>query len=321
MAFSTLVRLLEQEVVGAESLAFDTFGRLYAGDASGRLVRSGPDGSHPHTFADTGGRPLGLDFDLDGNLIVADALLGLLSVSPTGDITPLADEESGLKLGFTNDVAVGSDGRMFFTDSSSKHGPGNVLEEIMEHRPHGRLLVYDPESRSVHRLLDGLYFPNGVALNSDNSFVLVVETTAYRVSRYWLHGPRAGQSDIFIDNLPGFPDGISSDGRGGFWLAIYEPRNTLLDATMSWPSLRRILLPILRLLDVKPVRHGFVLGLDCDGRVLHNLQDPSGAYAPITSVVQYGDQLYLGSLTMNGIGKIAISGSTAPIDGTRGCLD
>jgi hypothetical protein len=36
----------------------------------------------------TDGRPLGIDFDLDGNLIVADAFRGLLSISnETGAMT------------------------------------------------------------------------------------------------------------------------------------------------------------------------------------------------------------------------------------------
>ena len=30
-----------------------------------------------------------------------------------------------------------------------------------------------------------------------------------------------GESEVFAGNLPGFPDGVSSDGRGGFWLALF----------------------------------------------------------------------------------------------------
>lgn len=52
-------------------------------------------------------------------------------------------------------------------------------------------------------------------------FVLVNETYRYRIVRYWLKGPKAGTHEVFIDNLPGFPDNISSNRKGTFWLALF----------------------------------------------------------------------------------------------------
>jgi hypothetical protein len=52
-------------------------------------------------------------------------------------------------------------------------------------------------------------------------------------------------------------------------------------------------------------RYGFVLGLDEDGNVIHNLQDPSGDhYAGISSVVRRGNTLYLGSLLEDAVGRL-----------------
>ena len=48
----------------------------------------------------------------------------------------------------------------------------------------GTLLKYDQRTKKVTLLLRGLSFSNGVALNKDNDFVLVTETTAARVKRY-----------------------------------------------------------------------------------------------------------------------------------------
>ena len=64
---------------GPEDVAVDSLGRIYGGLQDGRIVRMTPDGAAAETFADTGGRPLGLAFDGAGNLIVADAFKGLLS--------------------------------------------------------------------------------------------------------------------------------------------------------------------------------------------------------------------------------------------------
>src|SRR6185503_6532612 len=73
-----------------EDVAVDADGRIYGGFEDGRIMVLQPDGTQPRVFANTGGRPLGLIFDQSGNLIVADAIKGLLSVSKTGEVKELA---------------------------------------------------------------------------------------------------------------------------------------------------------------------------------------------------------------------------------------
>ena len=58
-------------------------------------------------------------------------------------------------------------------------------------------------------------------------------------------------------------------------------------------------------LQPQPINHSFVLGIDEDGKVVHNLQYKADeSYSPITSVKQYENYLYFGSLTHAGWGKI-----------------
>ena len=82
---------------GPEDVALDAEGKIYAGFEDGRIVVLKPDGTEPRVFANTGGRPLGLIFDQQGNLIVADAIKGLLSVSKAGEVKVLATEAEGIK--------------------------------------------------------------------------------------------------------------------------------------------------------------------------------------------------------------------------------
>src|SRR5439155_11418475 len=89
-----------------EDVALDSRDRLYSGAADGRIFRFQPDGTHPEVFANTGGRPLGLIFDHDGNLIVADANKGLLSISSNGAISVLTTEAEGIPFRCTNDLDV-----------------------------------------------------------------------------------------------------------------------------------------------------------------------------------------------------------------------
>lgn len=51
---------------------------------------------------------------------------------------------------------------------------------LLEGEATGRLLRYDPSSKTTHVLLDGLVFPNGVQLSRDQTFILFTETTNCR---------------------------------------------------------------------------------------------------------------------------------------------
>lgn len=301
---AAIERLGSGSGLAPEDVAADAAGRIYGGMEDGRIVRLGADGSDPEVFADTGGRPLGLAFDAAGRLIVADAYRGLLSIAPDGTIRRLAVGADERRFRLTNDVDIAPDGTIYFTDASDRFSLDDYVMDLMEARPNGRLLAYDPRTGDVRTVLWPLYFANGVAVSADGTFVLVVETGRYRVLRQWIRGPRSGESEIFIDNLPGFPDGISSDGRGVFWLALVSPRNPLIDFLMPHPLMRKILARLPQRLQPGPKRYSFVLGLDRSGRVIHNLQDPSGGFAQISSVERHGDDLYFGSLVEDAIGRL-----------------
>ncbi|MFL6713246.1 MAG: SMP-30/gluconolactonase/LRE family protein [Sulfurifustis sp.] len=307
-------RLAEGAGVGPETIAIDAQGNIYGGMVDGRIIRVRPDGSGVATFADTGGRPLGLDFDTRGNLIVADGRKGLLAITPDGKITVLATEHGGVKFGFTDDVDIGRDGTIYFSDASHKFDVAHYTQDLLEHRANGRLLAYDPTTRTTKLLLDGLYFANGVAVSPDQSFVLVNETSKYRVRRLWLSGPRAGQNEVFIENLPGFPDGISSNGAGVYWLALAAPRNPDLDAMLPKPFMRKVLARLPQRLAPQPKCHAFVLGLDTNGKVVQNLQDPECKhFGFVTAVTEHNGYLYLGSLLQTAIGRVALNESSGAI--------
>ncbi|MCL7411868.1 MAG: SMP-30/gluconolactonase/LRE family protein [Methanosarcinaceae archaeon] len=273
----------------------------------GRILRFEADGSRYEVFADTKGAPLGLQFDAAGNLVVCDSYKGLLSVTPDGSITVLSTEQGGVPFRLTDDVDIAADGTIYFSDASFKFSAKEYMADLMEHRPNGRLLAYDPGSNSTRLVLDKLYFANGVAVSPDQSFVLVAETGKYQVKRYWLTGPKSGDSDIFIDNLPGFPDGISSNGKDTFWLALIQGPESRkdMDSVLPQPFIRKILMRLPESANA-PKNDGFVLGLDIEGNVIHNLQDPSGSYVQITSVVEHDKMLYLGSLVEDAIGRLPV---------------
>jgi len=290
-----------------EDVALDADGKIYGGFEDGRIVVLQPDGTQPRVFAETHGRPLGLAFDRSGNLIVADAIKGLLAVSKAGEVKVLATEADGEKFGCLNDLDVGADGTIYFTEASKKFPMSQFTNDLLEHQPNGRLLAFDPGSQKPRTVLRDIYFANGVAVSPDQSFVLVAETGRYRVRRLWLSGPKTGQNDIFIDNLPGFPDGISSNGRDGFWLALVSPRQALFDRMLPHPFLRRVVARLPKFLQPAPRRYSFVLGLDTQGRVIDNLQNGSpDCYSQIANVVERNGILYFGSIGEDSIGRFSL---------------
>ncbi|MFP5306947.1 MAG: SMP-30/gluconolactonase/LRE family protein [Gammaproteobacteria bacterium] len=307
-ALKPIERVAEDVGRGPEGIAIDAAGRIYAGYDDGRVMMFDREGGNGVVLANTGGRPLGLSFGPRGGVLVADARKGLLLVGGSGAQQLLAVEAEGVPFRFTDDVDNMRNGaKVYFSDASSRFGIHDVMADIIEHRGNGRLLEYDFDTQSTRVLLRDLQFANGVAVGPDDAYVLVSETGAYRVRRYWLKGEKAGTSDIFIDNLPGFPDNISYNGKDRFWLALYAPRNPTLDALAPDPFLRKLVFRLPAFLQPGPAKHSWVLALDLDGKVAANLQYAgSGAYAPITSVRESDGTLYFGSLTEPAIGRMAL---------------
>ena len=141
-------------------------------------------------FATVGGRPLGMAVDSDGRLIVTNHGIGLQAVSPAGEVTLLTDSAGGEPIRFANDVVIADDGAVYFSDSNARFNnaslpglPSHSLYDFLEGRPRGRLLRYDPVTRSTTVLLSGLYFPNGIVVTADQRSLLVAESTRYRITR------------------------------------------------------------------------------------------------------------------------------------------
>jgi YD repeat-containing protein len=294
------------QIDGPEDVAVDSAGRMIGGTHDGKLVRVSLTGAI-EVFADTGGRPLGLAWDGAGNLIVADAIKGLLSVDEAGAVSTLTTAAGGIPLGFTDDVDVAADGTIYFTDATTKFHYGDHIFDMLEAQPYGRLLRYHPKTKQTELLLDGLHFANGVALSQGEDFVLVVETYRHRIRRYWLKGEQTGHSDIFVHNLPGYPDGVSSNRRGIFWVAMYTLRNPSADWLAPRPFLKKVLSRLPRFMWPKPKAYGLVLALDDDGAIVQSLHDQGGQQvASISSVQEHLGYLYLGSLTAPQLARVQI---------------
>ena len=302
----SMEKLYTDHCIGCEDLVPNADGTIYAGDIKGniKLLNEGD----AEILTNTGGRPLGMDMDTVRNLlIIADSDKGLLSWDGT-KLEVLSTSSDGLDMKLTDDVDVGPDGRYYFSDASSKYGYHETMLDIMEHGGHGRLCVYDPETGKTSTLLSGLQFANGVATSADSTYLLINETGLFSVRKYWLKGPKAGQDEVILGNMPGFPDNISRGKDGIYWLTLINPRTEDLQSLSANTFLKELIVKIPALTaSAVPEPYGFILGINGDGEIVYNYQDDNPKLLEITSVQQYNNELYFGSLTDNGIGQMTIN--------------
>ena len=293
--------------IGPEDLALGKDGNVYFALLSGDIKFLDNQGQI-QSWVNTDGRPLGIEFDQQGNLLVADAFKGLLSISANGDITTLVESVEGIDINYADDVDVASNGKIYFSDASSKfhakeYGTyGASLLDINEHGGHGRIIEYNPETKTSTVLAQGINFANGVTLSHDEQFVLFNETGTYRVMRLALNGDHRGQLEIVIDNLPSFPDNIARGNNGVYWLGLVSPRSKPLDMLSNSPSLRKVIQRLPEFLRPKAQHYGHIIAINDAGEVVFNLQDPKGIYGHTTGALEVNDKLYVSSLHDTALG-------------------
>jgi sugar lactone lactonase YvrE len=282
---------------GAEDVLVLPDGRVLTGVVDGRVIALTPDGQSTQVVGETGGRPLGLEWHPDGWVVVCDADRGLLRLDlDTGAVSDLVTGYDGTPFRFCNNAAVAADGTIFFSDSSTRFGIEHWRAELLEHSETGRLFRRAPDGR-VDLLAIDLSFPNGVALAADESFVAFAETASYRVRRYWLNGPGTGQVDSFVDDLPGFPDNLSTGSDGLVWVAVAAPR----DPTLDWllpraPALRKAVWAVPEQLQPKAKQRFLVLAYDSAGALVHAFAGERPGFHLATGVREKDGRLWLGSL-------------------------
>jgi sugar lactone lactonase YvrE len=287
--------------MGAEDVVVSADGIVLTGTEDGAIWALDPATGSTRRVADTGGRPLGLEVLDDDHLVVCDATRGLLKVYPaTGDVEVLLDLVDGRPMQFCNNAAVAADGTIWFSDSSLHYGVERWKDDFVQDTASGRLLRRDPDG-GVSVVLDGLRFANGVALASDESYVAVAECRGRTVVRLWLTGPRAGERDHLVTDLPGYPDNISRGSDGLIWVTIASPVDGLVERLGSAPmALRKAVTRIPAALQPKPAHTIRVQAYDDDGRLVHDIDLAQPADGPgfhmVTGVREHDGRVWMGSL-------------------------
>lgn len=303
---------------GPEDVILDRSGNIYCGVRTGDIIRIPHDDfANPEVFAHIGGYPLGMAFDKNDNLIVCVGGMGLYGVQPDGEVYKLTDETNrsvfsiidDSRLRLADDLDIAPDGKIYFSEATVRYEMHSWDLDGLEGRGNGRIICYDPATGKTRTILKNLVFPNGICMTHDGSSFLFAETWSCRISRYWYGGPKAGTVEVFMDNLPGYPDNINRASDGHFWLAFAGMRSPVFDLAMEMPDFRRRMVKQIAKDEwlSANINSGCVVKFNINGEILDVLWDSGGESHPmITSMREHEGWLYLGGISNNRIGRYRV---------------
>ena len=223
---------------------------LYFTTRRGDIARLELDSGEVSTVRAPGNRANGMALGLDGRLVVCEQgsrgqHARISAVDPaSGEAETIVDEWRGLHFNSPNDVAVRSDGSIWFTDPSYGY--------LQHFKPEPELGDYvyrfEPATGRLAVVADSFEKPNGIAFSPDERVLYVTDSGAnqeegsfyvhlpHHVKAFDVrHGRHLANERLFCVVSPGFPDGLECDSAGRVYVSsasgvqVYSPAGDLID--------------------------------------------------------------------------------------------
>jgi len=189
-------------------------------------------------LASSGSTIHALSFDSSPSVVRrCPATVSALAVSPAGELA-VALESGKLSLG-GQDIALpdgvgcitalafAADGSLWLTNGSSRHGPADWAVDLMEKNACGAVWKSDAGLQGWRKIVGGLAWPNGAL--PDETGAVVSESWRHRLIRIDADN---GRVTPIVSSLPGYPARLSPTPDGGAWLALFAPRNRLIELVL-----------------------------------------------------------------------------------------
>jgi Strictosidine synthase len=326
---------------GPETVVFGNDGSMYILSEDANLVKIhdlqpvAEDGvtiqASATIVADLGmGRPLGGRFTPKGNtLYIGDSVLGLTRIQNIKDrkskleiVARTVVDRHGIStpILYADDVTIGpKTGKVYFTDATDlaprrqySFEPWGTLPasklDLARGKAMGRILQYDPHTDTTTILAQNLRFANGIAVDKDETYLIVAETFGINLWKYHLSN---GTMEVLVASrdLPGYVDGVDCSWTTGLCYAVMP--SATVPAHFFWNSLpmkgsqllRTVLLMLPPWMAPAVSPFGGLLEVDPISKAFRFILDPTGKdVRMLTGVTVYKDKLYLGSLENDYIG-------------------
>ena len=200
-----------------EGPVWDTAGFLYISDEEqNKIYKLSLDGKKSELIAL--GDPDGSTYDREHRLIdCASVLRAIIRISPDGKYETLADRFEGKKFTSPNDVVVGPDGALYFTDPTLDLVKGERQELAFQG-------VFRVDSKGkVTLLTKELSQPNGLAFSPDGKKFYVDDSEQRNIRVYDFHADGSVSNGRVFGEEPGgkddgVPDGIKLDRKGNLYI-------------------------------------------------------------------------------------------------------
>ena len=302
---------------GPEEFAFDTAGNIYCGVhkgekdfSQGAILKISPKGN-VEEFLKTDSWVTGMQFDHHGHLIAMMNGVGLISIDQEKKIEVLVKEdEDGRPILMGSGLTIAKDGKIYFANLSSEttSSAKYINKLFLELKPTGGVYCYDPQTKITQTISSGNYFANGIELSADETFLLLSETSKYRILKYWLKGEKTGTFEIFLDNLAGFPNNISRRDNGNFWVGFTTKRNDKLDKIHSKKGMKKFVYGLPSFFQPKVEKFGMILEISAEGKIIQALYDPSGkSVMEAGAVKEFRNNLYIGGDIVSYVAKYKLN--------------
>ncbi len=301
---------------GAEDFAVDKKGNIYCGVhakpndfSSGAILRISPTGE-VEEYLRTEGWITGMEFDQSGNLIALQNGVGLIKITPNKEIETLASSTpDGAPILMGTGLQIGREGTVYFANMSSEDVSSTKTfnKLILELKPKGGVYAYHPDQEQLQVISEGHYFANGLALAEDESYLLLSETTKYRILKIWLDAEKVGEKEIFMENLPGFPNNLTRRENGNFWVGFTTKRNDQLDKIHTKRGMKKFVFGLPRFVQPKAEKFGMVLEVSAKGQIVKALFDTNGQIVSEAGAIEEAhNSLYLGGDVVSAVAKYSL---------------
>lgn len=187
-------------------------GFLLFSDVQGNRIIKWTAPNETETFRQPSGNSNGLVFDSEGRLVACEHSNRRISRTESGGkVSTLAGTYDGKRLNSPNDLAIKSDGSIYFTDPP--YGISSSEKEL----PFNGVFRVDPGGQ-LSLLVEDFDRPNGLGFSPDETKLYIADTTRGHIRVFDVQSDGSLNDGAVFVQVPG-PDGMKVDSKGNLYVA------------------------------------------------------------------------------------------------------